>query len=89
LNTLQSQPVQRHIYDEINDLGRIKFAFKDKEKPINLVSNVTADMHVYDMKDVLSADYFLTEYEPKAIQDIYSYLTPKVNYLFIFLILCD
>ncbi len=77
LNLLQSQPVQRWIFDELNDLGRIKFAFKDKEKPINYVSHLTADMHVYQMQDLLSADYFLTEFAPQAIQELFAHLSPR------------
>lgn len=77
LNVQKEQPVEKWIYDEMNKLGEIKFAFKDKEKPINYVSHITADMHIYDMPHLLSADYFLTQFDPEAIKNIYSYLQPN------------
>ena len=76
LNMLKSQEIQQWVFDEINDLGKIKFAFKDKEKPINYVSSLTADMHIYEMDDLLAANYYLTKFDPEAIKKLYDYLTP-------------
>jgi insulysin len=61
LNMLKQQSPHKWIFDEMNDLGRIKFAFKDKEKPIGYVSSITANMQVYNLEDVLSAGYYLTK----------------------------
>lgn len=76
-NMQKQQDIQKWVYDEINSLGKIKFEFKDKEKPINYVSSLTSDMHVHGMEDVLSANYYLTKYDPDAIKDLYKYLTPE------------
>ena len=76
LNMLKSERPLRWIYDELNDLGKISFNFKDKEKPIHLVSSLSADMHVYAMERVLSAGYYLTKFEPELIESLYKYLVP-------------
>lgn len=76
-NMQRQQDIQQWVYDEVNSLGKIKFAFKDKEKPINYVSNLTSDLHVYSMDDVLSANYYLSKYDPAVIKDLYNYLTPE------------
>ena len=55
LNMLKSEKPYKWIFDEMTGLGKIKFNFKDKEKPINYVSSVSSDMHIYEMEDLLSA----------------------------------
>lgn len=76
LNMLKNQQPLKWIFDEMNDLGKIKFAFKDKEKPIGYVSSVASSMQVYAIEDVLAAQYYLTKFDPEAIQHLYDFFTP-------------
>lgn len=77
LNMLKQEKPYKWIFDEMNDLGKIKFSFKDKEKPIGYVSSIASNMQVYAIEDVLSAGYYLTKFDPEAIQQIFEYLTPE------------
>jgi insulysin len=77
LNMQKNHEIEKWVYDEVNSLGKIKFAFKDKEKPISYVSSLTSDMHVYEMDDLLSANYYLSKFDPEAIKNLYNYMTPE------------
>lgn len=77
LNMLKSQEPVRWVFDEMINLGKIAFNFKDKERPINFVSSLTTDLHSFSMDDILTANYFLTKFDPEAIKQLYEYLTPE------------
>lgn len=76
LNVIKKDVPSKWVFDELNDLARIKFMFKDKEKPISYVSSLAADMHVYDMDHVLTSSYYSTTFDPELIQSIFGYLEP-------------
>lgn len=77
LNMLRKQKPAEWIYDELNDLGKISFTFKDKEKPISFVSSLAADLHIFSMDHILTANYYLTRYDPALIETLYDYLVPE------------
>ena len=77
LNMLKSQEPVKWVFDEMTNLGKISFNFKEKERPINYVSSLTADLHTFSMEDILTANYYLTKFDPEAIKNIYDYLTPE------------
>jgi insulysin len=77
LNMLRKSEPSKEIFDEHNDLGRIQFTFKDKEKPINYVSSLTHDMHTYAMEHLLTAKYYSTKFDANLIKSIYDYLHPS------------
>lgn len=54
----------------------MQFRFKDKENPLHLVSNVVHSMIVYPLKEVLSANYLLTEWRPDLIEEVLEKLNP-------------
>jgi insulysin len=58
-------------------IGRINFSFKDKENPISYVSYLASTMQIYDINDILAAEYFMLEYSPNTIEKLLSYLTPE------------
>lgn len=55
----------------------MKNTIKDKENPINYVSGLASDLHVYEMNDVLSANYYPTRYDPYEIKQLFPYLEPS------------
>lgn len=77
LNLLRKEGPQQWIFDEYRKLSEMQFRFKDKENPINLVSNVVHQMMTYPLTDVLSANYLLSEWRPDLIEDVLSRLTPQ------------
>lgn len=52
------------------------FFLKDKENPINYVSSLASDLHIIDMPDILTANYFPKKFEPNEITDLFPYLRP-------------
>lgn len=76
LNMLQSQTPAQWVFDEVSNLGKIGFEFKDKETPTRLVSSLSADLHTYTFEDVLSAPYYATKFDPELIHSLGSYLKP-------------
>ena len=82
LNTLKSSKPARWVFDELNNLGKISFTFKDKESPINLASSLPADLYIYSFEHIttsslLNAHYYLTKFDPELIESLNSYLTPE------------
>ncbi|CRK98493.1 CLUMA_CG011850, isoform A, partial [Clunio marinus] len=76
LNMLKREGPQKWIFDEYVKLHEMQFRFKDKENPLNLVSNVVHSMLVYPLPEVLSANYLLTEWKPLLIENVMERLNP-------------
>jgi insulysin len=77
LNLLREEGPQQWIFDEYRKLSEMQFRFKDKENPINIVSNTVHQMMIYPLPDVLSANYLLTEWRPDLIEDVLARLNPQ------------
>ncbi|RNA20606.1 insulin-degrading enzyme isoform X1, partial [Brachionus plicatilis] len=77
LNMLRSQEPVKWVFEEMINLGKIAFNFKDKERPISLVSSLSADLHTFSMDDILTANYYLKKFDPESIKTLYEYLTPE------------
>jgi insulysin len=78
LNMLKSETPAEWIFNELNNLGKISFNFKDKEKPINFVSSIVSDMHLpIRMENILTSNYYLNKFEPALIASVYEHLVPE------------
>jgi insulysin len=77
LNMLINNKPEKWIFDELLQLGKISFDYKDKERPESCVSKIASDLHQYKMEDVLRIKYYQTEFSPERIKDLYTYLTPE------------
>lgn len=77
LNMLKREKPARWVFDEVNNLGKINFNFKDKEKPMSLVSSVAADLHIFAFEHILTANYYQSKFEPQLIESLNDYLTPE------------
>lgn len=76
LNLLRQSGPQKWIFDEYSKLSEMQFRFKDKENPLNLVSNIVHSMIVYPLPEVFSANYLLTEWRPDLIGEVLEKLNP-------------
>ncbi len=83
LNMVRKEGVQKWLVDELSELAKIKFEYKDKENPISYVSALSSDMHIYDMEDALCGAYHLTKYEPSKIEEILGIITPETMRAFV------
>jgi insulysin len=77
LNLLKNQKPAQWVFDEVANLGKISFTFKDKEKPISLVSSLSADLHVYSFEHMLAAQYYATKFDQQLIESLSGYLVPE------------
>ncbi|XP_065827904.1 insulin-degrading enzyme-like [Oscarella lobularis] len=73
---LQAQPIQEWIYRECAELSKIQFLFKDKENPMQFSYETAINLHEFPLKEVLCGHYFMTDYKPKVIELVLSYLKP-------------
>jgi insulysin len=77
LNLLKSQKPASWVFDEVANLGKISFTFKDKEKPISLVSSLSADLHIYSFENILAAQYYSTKFDQQLIESLSGHLAPE------------
>ena len=77
LNMVKYVKPVKYIFDELTELGRIKFTFKDKEKPISLVSVVAHDLHIYAMEHILMGNYYATKFNPELVESLCNFLIPE------------
>jgi insulysin len=83
LNMLREEGPQKWIFDEYCRLNEMQFRFKDKENPLPLVSNIVHSMTVYPLKEVMSANFLLSEWRPVCIIRSFICVCAKIIY-FIF-----
>ncbi|KAL8568009.1 hypothetical protein ACOMHN_029184 [Nucella lapillus] len=76
INMLKKEGPQEWVFKECRDLSAMQFRFKDKEKPRNYVSHLSAVLHEYPMEESLSALYLFNEYRPELLNMILDLLTP-------------
>ncbi|VDN07645.1 unnamed protein product [Thelazia callipaeda] len=65
------------IFDELKQLQEIKFRFKDKENPLNYVTNLSSELQRIPFEDIICSDYKMDLYKPNLIQELIEYLEPK------------
>ena len=76
-NFLRKEKCQKWIHDELSELKKIDFTYKDKEEAINFVSELAANMQIFNIEHALSGKYLITKFEPNIIEEILSYLKPE------------
>lgn len=77
MNLLRKVGPQSWVFEELKNLGVMRFRFKSKETPIHYVPSLTDCMHKYDWKDILSAPYVADDYKPELISELMSHLVPE------------
>ncbi|XP_028391087.1 insulin-degrading enzyme-like [Dendronephthya gigantea] len=71
------------IFQEVQALATMHFRFKDKEKPVQLVTRVSKYLHQFDMKDVLSGAYLLSEIDKETVTELLALLVPEKIRVFV------
>ncbi|ELU04683.1 hypothetical protein CAPTEDRAFT_222953 [Capitella teleta] len=75
---------QERIYNEIKTIEDNSFAWKEQNDPIDYVDTMCVNMQRYPPDELITGDVLLTEYNPKAISNCLSYVTPDtVNIMFV------
>ncbi|GMS80835.1 hypothetical protein PENTCL1PPCAC_3010, partial [Pristionchus entomophagus] len=68
---------QQWIHDEVRKLRAVDFEFKDKEGPMKLATAAASALHHIPVKDILSSDYLLENYDPVRMMELSEYLRPS------------
>ena len=70
----QHQP-QQWIFDELKQIKKLRFLFKDKSTAVNEATSLADSLNEYPPEDVLIANYLLEEFKPDQIKGIINSLT--------------
>lgn len=83
VHIIQNQPINKRFYDEISQINRMKFEFKNKETPIDYVSNLSYQFIQYTPEDILTGPYIFEEFDEHLIRSFLDEL--KISNLNIYL----
>jgi len=73
---LRAEGPQEWVFRECQQLNKMQFMFKDKERPQSYVCSLAGHLHDYPLTEVLTGGYLLTEFRPDLFSDLLSHLTP-------------
>ncbi|CAG2173523.1 unnamed protein product, partial [Oppiella nova] len=76
LVVLGKEGPKQWIFDELKQIREIRFRFKEKERPMGYVIDLSHDLHDFPFDECLSAGYLLDEFRPDLITDLLNHLTP-------------
>ncbi|WP_323816123.1 insulinase family protein [Cellvibrio sp. NN19] len=74
LEQLQVRGLSSWRYTELQELADLNFRFQEKVPPIQTVSALAQNMHIYSPKNILRGDYVYTAYDERLIKKNLAYL---------------
>ncbi|XP_054736065.1 insulin-degrading enzyme isoform X1 [Anastrepha obliqua] len=77
LAMLRKEGPKKWIFDEYVNINEIRFRFKDKEQPENMVTHAVSAMQIYPLEEVLTAPYLSNEWRPELITKLLDELVPE------------
>ncbi|XP_036326734.1 insulin-degrading enzyme-like [Rhagoletis pomonella] len=77
LTMLRKEGPKKWIFDEYVNINEIRFRFKDKEQPENMVTHAVSAMQIYPLEEVLTAPYLSNEWRPDLITKLLEELVPE------------
>ncbi|KAH8371843.1 hypothetical protein KR093_009062, partial [Drosophila rubida] len=77
LRMLRQEGPKKWIFDECKKLNEMRFCFKEKEQPENLVTHTVSSMQIFPLEEVLIAPYLSNEWRPELISKLLEELVPS------------
>ncbi|KAH8339171.1 hypothetical protein KR074_006440, partial [Drosophila pseudoananassae] len=77
LNMIRKEGPKKWIFDECVKLNEMRFRFKEKEQPENLVTHAVSSMQIFPLEEVLIAPYLSNEWRPDLITSLLDELVPS------------
>lgn len=77
IEILKNDGIQKWIYEENLNIGKMKFRFKTNPFPIDLVSSLSRKILECEYNDVFISDYYSQEYNPELLKKIITSLEKK------------
>ena len=74
---IKREGIEEWRFKEEEKLGRISFRFAEQPSAGSLARSVAARLHDYDMAEVLSGPYLVSEYDPDRLREILDHLKPE------------
>lgn len=75
IKTLKEKGVDKGLWEEIRKVNKMKFDFKDKEKPMSYVNQLSIDLHYYPVEDVIRRKYMMEEFNADNIKALINKLS--------------
>lgn len=76
LKVLRDHGVSKEHWEEFKQVLKMKFAFKDKEKPMGYVNQLSVRMHYVPTEDVVQEKFLMEEFKPELLKKIIDSLNP-------------
>ena len=76
LELIREAGVEPRRYDELADMARIGFRFQQKSAPRSLAVSLASALHVYPVREVLSAPYRYDDFDPALERRFLAALVP-------------
>lgn len=76
LRVLRDHGVSKDHWEEFKKVLKMKFAFKDKEKPMGYVNQLSVRMNYIPVEDVVQEKFLMEEFKPDLIKKIIAALNP-------------
>ena len=67
---LKQKGIEKWVFDEIQQMNKIQFDYKNESKPIHQVVDLSSDMHYYPIEDILVKNYLMEEFNKELIEKI-------------------
>jgi secreted Zn-dependent insulinase-like peptidase len=83
IDKIRSQGINQARFDEMQQLARISFRFREQGEPIHEVISLASQLQHYPAKDVLSAPWLMERYAPAQYRNILDRLTPDNVMVFV------
>ena len=76
IQVMQKDGVQQWVFDELQQLSKMQFAFQQGQRPSSLVQGLSMNMHDYEVRDFLQGPYLWDEFDANLINKLLDKLTP-------------
>ncbi|XP_010480372.1 PREDICTED: nardilysin-like [Camelina sativa] len=77
LKLLRDVSPQEWIFKELQDIGNMDFKFAEEQPADDYASELSENMLAYPVEHVIYGDYVYQTWDPKLIEDLMGFFTPK------------
>ena len=70
IKVLKDHGINKELWEEFRKVLKLKFDYKDKEKPMGYVNTLSVRMHYYPIEDVVQLSHMMEEFKPELIKKI-------------------
>lgn len=74
---IEKQGIEKWVFDELKDLGKMHFEFRPGQQPSSLVQGLSMSMHDYPSKHILNGPYLWKDFNQASIKKVLAKLTPN------------